>query len=458
MSYRDQSTSARPPAVAGLFYRDDAGLASEVRRYIDAGVTSALVPRAIIVPHAGYVYSGPVAGSGYRALANLDRAVRRVYLLGPAHRVYTRGVAAPSHRAFATPLGEVAVDRACIERFVDAFDFVHVDDDPHREEHSLEVQLPFLVAALDDFTVVPLVVGDIEPSRLEALVDLMLDDGEGLVVVSSDLSHYLGYADAKLADTDTIGRMEGLKWRELGADNACGFIPVAALLACAARRGLEVSALDVRNSGDTAGPRDAVVGYASLVVHEPAARFDTSTRRRLLGVARDAIGQRLAGRSVQVAVEDWPFTCARHGASFVTLTRDGELRGCIGTLEPREPLVTSVANNAVRAAFNDPRFTPLQPGELDEIAVAVSVLSPPVPMRFASQPDLLDQLRPGVDGLVLTCGRRRGTFLPSVWSQLPTPLEFLGGLKRKAGLSEHFWSADIRVERYTTESFGEHGA
>src|SRR5690606_14974750 len=182
------------------------------------------------------------------------------------------------------------------------------------------------------------------------------------------------------------------------------------------------------------------------------------TRRRLLGVARDAIGQRLAGRSVQVAVEDWPFTCARHGASFVTLTRDGELRGCIGTLEPREPLVTSVANNAVRAAFNDPRFTPLQHGELDEIAVAVSVLSPPVPMRFASQPDLLDQLRPGVDGLVLTCGRRRGTFLPSVWSQLPTPLEFLGGLKRKAGLSEHFWSADIRVERYTTESFGEHGA
>ncbi|KAA3627451.1 MAG: AmmeMemoRadiSam system protein B [Proteobacteria bacterium] len=456
MASSSDSPRVRRPAVAGMFYRDDAArLRREVRGFIDAGRTSNLVPKAIIVPHAGYVYSGQVAGSGYRALANLETRVRRVFLLGPAHRVYTRGVAAPAHQSFSSPLGEMPIDRERITELCERFDFVTISDASHAEEHSLEVHLPFLQTALGDFLLVPLVVGEVHPGRLRELIDHVLDNPGDLLVVSSDLSHYHGYDEARLIDAQTVELMENLEWQEMRPERACGFVPVSALLLSAAERGWRVSAVDVRNSGDTAGPRDRVVGYASLVVHEPVAEFDPETRKRLLGVARDSIEHGFSDLALAIDPTAWPRACGRHTATFVTLESSGVLRGCIGSLAAEEPLVASVANNAARAAFNDPRFPPLTRREFDEIDICISVLSPPVPMRFDSQEALLEQLRPGEDGLILSWGRHRGTFLPSVWRLTDSPGRFLAHLKRKAGLSEDFWSDDIRIERYTTESFGE---
>lgn len=448
--------SVREPAVAGMFYRDDAdGLRREVRGFIEAGNETRLVPRALIVPHAGYQYSGAVAGSGYRALVNLERRIGRVYLLGPAHRFPVRGVAAPSHQRFATPLGEIAVDRQAIDELRRRFDFVSISDASHAQEHSLEVHLPFLQSVLDDFTLVPLVVGEIHPRRLKELIDHVFDDDTGLLVISSDLSHYHEYGEARLIDAQTVALMEQLEWQEMRPERACGFIPVSALMLSAAERGYRISALDVRNSGDTAGPRDRVVGYASLVVHDPVREFDDVTRGRLVDLARDSIGHALEERTLPIDPAQWPRACTRLAASFVTLNAKGRLRGCIGSLAAEEPLINSVANNAVRAAFNDPRFPPLATTEFGLVDISISVLSPPVPIRFDSEEDLVRQLRPGEDGLILTCGRNRGTFLPSVWQTLESPRAFLCQLKRKANLPEDFWSDDVRVERYTTESFGE---
>ncbi|GJL81413.1 MAG: MEMO1 family protein [marine bacterium B5-7] len=443
--------------MAGMFYPSDPQvLELRVRELVAGGRPSNLVPRALIVPHAGYMYSGQIAGSGYRVLKNLDRPIRRVYLLGPAHRVYTRGVAVPSVDSFMTPLGEIRLDRDAINRLENHFDFIVASDESHADEHSLEVHLPFIKSMLGEFRLVPLVVGDIDPARLVPLMDDILKEDDALLIVSSDLSHYHSAGEARLIDAQTVSIMEQLQWRDLNPERACGCVPVAALLKSAADHGLQATALDVRNSADTAGPSDRVVGYASLVVHAPANNLDVTIRHRLLDLARRAIAQKLeTGHSLSVDHDRWSPICLRLAATFITLMQHGSLRGCIGTLDPEEPLVDSVASNAVRAALNDPRFPSLTRDELDHVKISISVLGPTSPMRFESEADLLSQLQPGIDGLVLIHEHHRGTFLPSVWESLTTAEAFLRALKQKAGLPDDFWANDIVIERYTTEYFSE---
>lgn len=262
--------AVRPAAVAGSFYPGDpSALAVEVAGYLaeashDAG--GARAPKAIIVPHAGYVYSGPVAASAYARIAPLRGKIRRVVLAGPAHRVYVRGVAIPSARAFASPLGEVALDAGALEA-IGAPPFVETSDRAHALEHSLEVHLPFLLSVLGDFRLVPLVVGDARPGEMAALLEALWGGDETLVVVSSDLSHYLPYEAARARDAGTARAILSLDAR-LVPEDACGAAPVNGLLELARRRGLEAELVDLRSSGDTAGGRDAVVGYGAFAFRE----------------------------------------------------------------------------------------------------------------------------------------------------------------------------------------------
>ncbi|MFA6110427.1 MAG: AmmeMemoRadiSam system protein B [Candidatus Latescibacterota bacterium] len=219
-----------------------------------------------IVPHAGYPYSGPVAGTAYSLLQATGSQVRRVVLIGPAHRVPLRGLALPAETAFATPLGEVPLDREMVERTA-RLELVTVDSEAHAQEHGLEVQLPFLQEVLGDFTLVPLVVGEASAEEVALVLDALWGGPETLVVVSSDLSHYHDYETATRLDRQTSAAIEGLRLEELGRDSACGRVPIQGLLLAARQRGLQVRCLDRRNSGDTAGPHDRVVGYGAYVVH-----------------------------------------------------------------------------------------------------------------------------------------------------------------------------------------------
>jgi hypothetical protein len=237
------------------------------RQLADAAPASAEepLPRAVIAPHAGYVYSGPVAASAYARLAPWRGRARRVVLLGPAHRVYLTGLAAPSVDAFATPLGEVPVDRAAVERIAE-LPQVQVRDDAHRDEHSLEVHLPFLQELLGSFQLVPLVVGEAPPEAVAEVIECLWREPDTLVVVSSDLSHYHDYATARRLDAATTRAIEKMDPGSIGPEDACGCRPVAGLLVAAGRRGLGCHVVDLRSSGDTAGPRDRVVGYGSYVL------------------------------------------------------------------------------------------------------------------------------------------------------------------------------------------------
>jgi AmmeMemoRadiSam system protein B len=262
------SITVRPPAVAGLFYPGDApALSRDVTEVLGcAHATAGKAPKALIAPHAGYVYSGPIAASAYALLRPVRDIVRRVVLLGPTHRVAVRGLAVPSVAHFATPLGSVEIDAAAIEQ-LRAMPQIVVSDDAHALEHSLEVHLPFLQTVLSEFKLVPLAVGHAGADDVAAVIDALWGGPETLVVVSSDLSHYLSYAQAQAVDRSTTEAVLGLK-TDIDHDHACGATPISGLALSARRRKLKPELLDLRNSGDTAGDRNRVVGYASFAFYE----------------------------------------------------------------------------------------------------------------------------------------------------------------------------------------------
>ena len=261
----DTVQKIRPAAVAGSFYPESpTELAREVAALIRAAAPAhaTRAPKALIVPHAGYVYSGPVAASAYATLAAARHAIRRVVLLGPTHRVALRGLALPQATAFATPLGTVALDEALALALRD-LPQVTQSDAPHRLEHSLEVQLPFLQAALEEFSLLPLAVGDATVREIAEVLDRVWGGAETLILVSSDLSHYHAYAEAQRLDRNTAGQILALSPLS-DFDQACGALPVNGLIDCARRRGLVPRLLDLRNSGDTAGDKSRVVGYGAF--------------------------------------------------------------------------------------------------------------------------------------------------------------------------------------------------
>ncbi len=466
-------SSVRPPAVAGSFYPNSAGqLAQDVSALL-AGAAGAArgqpVPKAIIAPHAGYIYSGPVAAAVYARLAPARGSIERVVLLGPVHRVPVRGLALPDARALATPLGTIAVDASAVSALKN-LPQVTVSAAAHAQEHSLEVHLPFLQAALGTFTLVPLAVGDATSDEVAQVLDVLWGGAETLIVISSDLSHYLGYADAQAADRLTARGILNLQ-PNVAHEQACGGTPINGLLKTARKRGLSPELIDLRNSGDTAGDRTRVVGYGAFAFYEAqscpelsagdagTALYGTDKSALpaqagsvLLPLARDAIAGEL-GLSMQAHDDaQWLQT---HRASFVTLTKRGELRGCIGTLEAHRALGEDVRANAIAAAVRDPRFKPLTADEFGDIKVEVSVLSAVELMQYRDEADAVAQLRSGIDGVIFKYGYHRSTFLPQVWESFRDPNLFIGHLKHKAGLPPDFWDPAVTLSRYTVTKWRE---
>ncbi len=462
-------SGVREPAVAGRFYPANPDeLRAAIRGFLSATRTTTASPdlltplreprhtppKGIIAPHAGYVYSGPIAGSAYSALNGLRGRVRRVILFGPAHFVRLRGMAIPMADTFQTPLGPVPIDREAVEQAL-TLPFVLLNDAAHAREHSLEVHVPFLQEVLGDFQVLPLAVGEVTAEEVSQVIELLWGGDETLFVVSSDLSHFHDYETAVRVDTETARLIESLRFEELTGERCCGFRPISGMLEAARHRGLRVRRLDLRNSGDTAGPRDRVVGYGAFVVEMGGDELTSADRRTLLDVAGKSIAHGIStGSELAIDLANQPHRLLARQPCFVTLHVDGKLRGCMGSLEGSEPLVANVARNAWLAAFRDPRFGKLTRDEFPSLEIHISLLSSPEELHFQSEADLLSQIRPGVDGLTLIEGGRRGTLLPSVWRSVRDAHEFLAHLKKKTGLAANYWSDTIRVERYTAESIG----
>ncbi|HKE92790.1 MAG TPA: AmmeMemoRadiSam system protein B [Povalibacter sp.] len=270
-----ENASVRPAAVAGFFYPGDpAQLRDAVEHYLGtvghlSAPTAAPPPKALIVPHAGYVYSGPVAAAAYSAIAARRNAIRRVVLIGPSHRVYLHGVAVPRVDAFQTPLGDIPVDRERRAMLIASGEVMSADA-PHAQEHSLEVQLPFLQQLLPEFELLPLVAGAAEPAHVAAVLDRVWGDAETLVLISSDLSHYHPYEAAQRIDHETSDLILTRR-ATLSGEQACGAVCINGLLHLAGQRQFHLSEIARMNSGDTAGDRQRVVGYGAFAVHDSTA-------------------------------------------------------------------------------------------------------------------------------------------------------------------------------------------
>ena len=441
-------STIRPPAVAGAFYpADPQALQGEVDELLD-GVESFEPrfghPKVLIVPHAGYIYSGGVAAHAYNELLGARGLIQRVVLLGPVHRVSVRGLALPAVDEFATPLGRIPIDAAAVRSLAGLPQVVN-SPPAHAMEHSLEVQLPFLQRVLGNFALLPLAVGGATQEEVAEVLERLWGGPETLIVISTDLSHYHEYDAAQRMDGDTVERIGRLE-TGLNHQQACGATPLNGLLQLARKKGLSIRRLAVCNSGDTAGGRDRVVGYSSFALEEGEAVSREEAGRTLIGMARAAIGSQLGAAEAPLAASaGW---LAQPGATFITLMREGRLRGCIGSLAAARPLGADVIANAQAAAFQDPRFKPLTAAEWPDTQTEVSLLSPAKPIPFADEADLLERIVQGEDGLILEADGRRGTFLPQVWESLPDKRQFLAQLKIKAGLPPDTRIGRCRVLRY----------
>lgn len=453
------SISVQPTGVAGKFYpADPAQLAAGIDASLAKAVPSSTVPKAVIAPHAGHVYSGDVAGTAYNLLARRKGEIKRVVLLGPNHRMPVRGIALSPADSWQTPLGPLRVDKVARDLVARQPD-VAVTPDPFVGEHSLEVHLPFIHRALGDVEIVPVMIGQAQGKQVSDVLDLLWGGPETAIIVSSDLSHFHDYETCTKKDAETVRGIETLQKAICSGDRACGHFAIGGLLDQAQRRDLRVTALDIRNSGDTHGPRDRVVGYCSFAFeYAHTAKLGEPARRMLIDLAHRVVKDAALnnGKMPRLQVNgQLPRTLLAQRAAFVTLKIGNQLRGCRGSLLPQRSLVADVADHAWRSAFDDPRFSPLKPVELEHLNYHVSILSTPRRINCASEAELLRAIRPDVDGIILRDGDKRGILLPSVWEQIHDPKIFIQQLKLKAGMTAGHWSPTLEAYRFVTESFGD---
>ena len=451
-------TQIQPPGVAGMFYPADAAtLAVGVDASLAKAAPPDLKPKAVIAPHAGHIYSGDVAGAAYALLARRKGEIKRVVLLGPNHRQPMRGIALSPADAWETPLGTLAVDREARDR-LGSQPGATVAPEPFVKEHSLEVHLPFIQRALGDVEILPVLVGQAASQHVAQVLDSVWGGPETAIIVSSDLSHFHDYDTCTAKDAETTVGIERLQGQVCQSERACGHFSIAGLLEQSRRRDLRVTALDVRNSGDTRGGRERVVGYGSFAFeYAHTARISDEERRTLIGLAREVVKQAALhdGKPPQLTIKgQLPRALMAQRGTFVTLKIGGQLRGCVGSMAPHRSLFDDVVNNAWKSGFQDRRFAPLSAEELAQLDFHISILSTPRRIRCGSEKELVDALKPDVEGLIIRDGDKRALFLPSVWESLPDPLMFLRQLKRKAGMAPEHWSETFEAYRFETESFG----
>ncbi|MDD5428049.1 MAG: AmmeMemoRadiSam system protein B [Candidatus Omnitrophica bacterium] len=465
--------------LAGTWYPDDkAKLTALLKSYLDNAQDEKIDGQlfAIISPHAGYQFSGPVAAYGFKAARNKN--IKTVIVIGFSHRKYFDGISVYAKGAWQTPLGDAGIDEALAAELMSQNKRLRFEPELFDGENSVEMQIPFVQAALEGAKIVPVAFGTQDYKDAEILADALAAVLKGrrdvLVVASTDLSHYHPYKEANSIDKGLIDILTKMKAKELysgastGACELCGVMPVTAVLLAAEKAGYDgIKILKYANSGDTFGDKRQVVGYLSAAIYKKdagiadqvvkkekkSAMLNKAQRQRLLQIARESLTSYVKDGKRKTFTEDDPVLKQNMGA-FVTLHENGELRGCIGNMIGRGPLYKTVADMAIESATGDPRFSQLSADEIGKVDIEISVLSPLKRVSGYEEVTI-----PG-DGVLIKSGFRSGVFLPQVATETGWDRdEFLTYLcAHKAGLPPQAWK-DPKTEIYTfsAEVFGEKG-
>lgn len=462
---RTKEETVRPPVAGkmGFYPYSKSLLSQEVYNLLASAPPLTLNGElvALIVPHAGYQYSGFTAAHAYRLLAR--RSYETVVIIGPAHQRVVNGAAIDIADAYETPLGKVMVDKEIADKLVKFSQLIYYEAEAHAQEHSIEVQIPFLQAVLENFKIVPVVMGNFSWEYAETLSSALAQIAEEkniLIIASSDLSHYHPYNQAVKMDREGLNKVLKMDTSALynllknGKCEMCGALPIITLLETVKKLGASrVKLLDYRNSGDVTGDKSRVVGYSAVAFLkklslESEKLFNEKEQKILLKIARQTLESYLKERKIpefKVTEEN----LKQEFGVFVTLKKNGNLRGCIGHIEGDEPLYRLVSKMAIASATQDPRFPPVALDELPQIKIEISVLSPIKKVKD------IEEIVVGRDGLIIRKGFSSGLLLPQVpvewgWNRN----EFLRQVSLKAGLEPDAWKS-AELYRFTAQVFAE---
>ncbi len=439
-------TKIKEPSVAGTFYTDNKeALEKQISEFKKNSKNTYNYPtRAVIVPHAGLVYSGRIA---YEGISQIDKDVKTIFVFAPAHRVPFTGLALTSYDEWKTPLGTIKINREITKELESKFG-AKVNDKALAPEHSVEIEVPIIQSVFKDVKIVPVLVGNAKPDEVYKIISHYYGDKNNAFVISSDLSHYLPDATARRVDAYTAQHIETANAEDFTHELACGATGILGLMQYAKDKQYSLIRIDMTNSGETSYDKSHVVGYGTWFLYEGSRNdfIKDNYSDFILDICRKAISD----KSFTVSKTIYPQVFSEPGASFVTLEKEKRLRGCIGSIIPQRALIDDIVANARNAAFNDPRFNPVEKKEIKDLSIAVSLLSIPEKMSFKDEQDLLNQIRKDIDGIIIRDGRYQAVYLPSVWEQLPDKKEFLNSLKIKAGMSPDHFSKTFEAYRFVT--------
>lgn len=435
------------PAAAGTFYPNNAlELKKQIEffaQYCQNDYTYA--SRAVIVPHAGLIYSGRLA---YEGISLLDRNLKNLFIFAPAHRVGFEGLSLSGFELWQTPLGEIEVNQQINNELKEKFN-AQFFDKAFEYEHSIEVQLPLIQSVFKNVKIIPLLAGSADYQVISQIIKYYYDDKENGFIISSDLSHFLTDEKAKKIDAVTADMIETGNIDNFQYEQACGALGIAGLVDFANKKNYSLIRIGMHNSGLTTGDKTRVVGYGSWFLYEGQTNefIKKYYSKLIIDICRQAIKSKFEPDIEEIK---YPQVFGRIGACFVTLEKNNTLRGCIGSVIARRPLINDIIMNAKNSAFSDPRFLPVQQNEISQLKIAVSILSEPKKISFTDENDLLRQMRPNIDGIIIKDGIYQAVYLPSVWEQLPDKREFLETLKVKAGLNPDYFSDTFEAYRFET--------
>ena len=443
---------------AGTFYPDNAeNLNAQINSFKD-DIKNAYSSKAVIVPHAGYIYSGHCAMNAFKHLTPSEN----IFIIAPSHKYIFDNISLPKYTYFDTPLGSIEVNNRLIKEINENFPSV-ISDDFFVNEHSIEVELPFLQNlflpqcqnAVDfikninkfgnKFKIVPILTGKCDYRLIADIIEKYWENSS--FVISSDLSHFYSQNECRQIDSYTAAIIESGKIDCFEPPQACGLVGIKGLVEYANRQNYSLIRAEIYNSGDVSNDKDKVVGYGSWFLYENARNdyIKSFYSDYVIELVKNSISSVYSDQAY--VPENIPQVFSQYVASFVTLKIDGQLRGCIGSIYPTKPLLLDIMDNAKNAAFYDPRFNPLTQDEFKQIDISVSLLSDIERIIFKDEKDLLSKIYP--NGLIISEREKRAVYLPVVWEQLPDREIFLNSLKEKAGLPPNYFSKTIEAYKFS---------
>lgn len=438
----------KKPSVAGQFYTGNKeALENEIKTFDEKSEKECeFETRAVIVPHAGHQYSGALA---VKCLKYLRKDLETILIFAPAHRQAVEQFALPTDDAWEVPTGEILINKELAEEIKNMGG--EYCDSAFMYEHSVEVQIPFIKYFLPETKIVPILVGSANYDKIAEIIGKYWENEKIGFVISSDLSHFRNKAEAVRIDGVTADMIENMAFYNMSPEQACGYIGICGLLEFAKSKDFSLIRVGMTDSSERTGDESSVVGYGAwyLAEQNKISFLKQYFSNIIKNLAIVSIKSNLD--KINLKIENYPKALEMKVATFVTLKIQDMLRGCIGSIIGVEPLIIDVCKNARNAAFQDPRFIPLEADEFEKLSYSVSLLSMPEPMKFESEEDLLNQLVPKVDGLIIKDAGRQAVYLPEVWEQLPEKQKFLNSLKQKAGLRPDWFSNTFQAYKFRTE-------